>query len=97
MVRHYRLIRYEDIRDNYQYVMRMLQTEFALEKRNEKELFETVDTHCKDPTRQFVPRTIGLSDADHDFIWSNVDVSQEQLLGYHCPITLLKGEHGSCE
>ena len=80
-VPNYVLINYEDLLYNFDKTMNNIKTQFKLIAKNEA--FINVTKYKKSDTYTFVKqRQITFSPKIVDLIWNNLDVSQENQLGY---------------
>ena len=79
-VKNYILIRYEDLRDNYNNILDFIQTKFNLEKKAEN--YIPIDSYKGNNIRPYLRKPITLRLRNIDKIKNNVDKEQENSLGY---------------
>ena len=79
-VKNYILIRYEDLRDNYDAVLNFLKNKFNLIPKHEK--YIKIDTYKGYNKQLFVKKNVTLSNKTINIIKKNIDDTQEKSLGY---------------
>jgi hypothetical protein len=77
---HFYLIKYEDLRDNYTETLEHIRKRFGLRKKPETyiPILKQKGTH----NALYKKKPILLTDAQQQEIWSNINVNQENALGY---------------
>ena len=81
-VKNYVLIRYEDLRDNYETVLNYIKEKFNLKKKSENEYIKILNYKGKQNST-FEKKPVLLKQNVIDLIKKNVDIEQEKLLGYN--------------
>lgn len=79
-VKNYLLIRYEDLRDNYNSVLQFLEKKFNLERKYEE--FKIIDSYKGNNTVKFIKKNVTLRNNIIKLIKKNVNSEQEKDLGY---------------
>jgi hypothetical protein len=79
-VKHYILIRYEDLRDNYDAVLDFFKNKFNLKQKNET--YIKIDTYKGNNTKIFRKKNVTLTKKNINLIKNNIDIQQEKSLGY---------------
>lgn len=81
LVKNYVIIKYEDLRDNYENVLTYIKDKFDLTFNNNIENFIKINTY-KDSTEIYNKKDIVLNKTYISKIIDNLDLEQEKLLGY---------------
>ena len=81
-VKNYVLIRYEDLRDNYETVLNFLKNKFDLKQKNETEYVKILNYKGKQPSL-YEKKPIIVKQNIINLIKKNVDIEQEKILGYN--------------
>ena len=79
-VKNYLLIRYEDLYKNYDTVLGYLEHKFGLVRKNKN--FIKINSYKGDKEHKFIVKNISLNKAVINKIINNVNIKQEQCLGY---------------
>ena len=79
-VKHFCLIKYEDLNNEYESVLENICKQFNLEKKSDKYYYviKYKGTH----NQIYSKKTVLLSKEIQEYIWDNVDLQQEKQLGY---------------
>ena len=77
---HYYLLKYEDLRDNYEETLEYIRTRFGLRRTNQTyiPILKQKGTY----NALYEKKPILLTDAQQREIWSNININQENALGY---------------
>jgi len=81
-VKNYILIRYEDLRDNYETVLNFLNNKFDLKRKNKNE-YSKILIYKGKMNKVFQKKPILLKPNIIELIKKNIDIEQEKLLGYN--------------
>jgi hypothetical protein len=79
-VKNYILIRYEDLRDNYNVILDFLKTKFNLVPKNKE--YVTIDTYKGNNKKIYVKKNVTLTKKIINVIKKNINNEQEKSLGY---------------
>ena len=79
-VKNYILIRYEDLRDNYNVILDFLKTKFNLVPKNKE--YITIDTYKGNNKKIYVKKNVTLTKKIINVIKKNINNEQEKSLGY---------------
>ena len=79
-VRNYLLIRYEDLRDRYELVLGFIENKFKLIKKHNN--YKRIEKYKGTKNYMFYIKNIELSKQIINLIKKNVNIEQEQSLGY---------------
>ena len=79
-VKHYILIRYEDLRDNYDVILDLIKNKFNLKQKHEK--YIKINTYKGNNTKMYVKKLVTLNKKIINLIKNNIDKEQEYSLGY---------------
>lgn len=79
-VKHYILIRYEDLRDNYEVVLNLLKNKFNLEQKYQ--FYKKIDNYKGKQNKPFIKKLITLKPNIINNIMENLDKEQEKTIGY---------------
>jgi hypothetical protein len=80
LVKNYLLIRYEDLRDNYDKVLEFIEKKFDLKRKNEK--FKKIDTYKGNNKTIYYKKPLELNKKTINLIKENLNKEQENNLGY---------------
>lgn len=81
-VKNFTLIRYEDLRDNYDTVLNFIKNKFNLKRKNETEYIKILNYKGKQPNL-YEKKPIMLIQNTINFIKKHIDIEQEKILGYN--------------
>jgi hypothetical protein len=81
-VKNFALIRYEDLRDNYDTVLNFIKNKFNLKRKNETEYIKILNYKGKQPNL-YEKKPIMLIQNIIDLIKKHIDIEQEKVLGYN--------------
>ena len=79
-VKNYILIRYEDLRDNYNVILDFLKTKFNLVTKNKE--YITIDTYKGNNKKIYIKKNVTLTKKIINVIKKNINDEQEKSLGY---------------
>lgn len=80
LVKNYLLIRYEDLRDNYNKVLEFIGKKFNLKRKNEK--FKKIDTYKGNNKTIYFKKPLELNKKTINLIKQNLNKEQENNIGY---------------
>lgn len=80
-VKNYILIRYEDLRDNYETVLNYIKEKFDLKRKNEQNYVKILNYKGKQPIL-YEKKQVILKKNILNLIKKNIDIEQEKILGY---------------
>ena len=81
-VKNYVLIRYEDLRDNYDVILNFLKNKFNLNKIGNGDKYIEILNYKGIPNKLYIPKNISINKNIIKIILKNIDKSQEKSLGY---------------
>ena len=81
LVKNYLLIRYEDLRDNYDVVLKFIQKKFNLIQKNT--IFKKIDSYKGNNELLYIKKNIHLKKKIIKLITNNIDKEQENSIGYN--------------
>jgi len=79
-VKNYILLRYEDLRDNYEIILDFLKNKFNLNKKNN--FYKKIDSYKGKNNNLFIQKKVTLKPRIIKLIKDNLDKEQEKKLGY---------------
>jgi hypothetical protein len=77
---HHIFIKYEDLRDNYEETLDLIKERFSLERKTN--IYEPIRKYKGTYNMLYEKKPILLTQEQQQFIWNNVDIEQEQDMGY---------------
>jgi hypothetical protein len=81
-VKNFILVRYEDLRDNYDIVLNFLKNKFDLKRKNEIEYIKILKYKGKQQNL-YEKKPVTLTQNIIDLIKKHIDIEQEKVLGYN--------------
>ena len=81
-VKNYILIRYEDLRDNYDVVLDFIKNKFNLTKKNQNEPYKRIDKYKGNKKELFTKKMVTLPPRIIKIVKDNIDIEQEKKIGY---------------
>jgi hypothetical protein len=79
-VKNYILIRYEDLRDNYESILNKIKIQFNLSPKND--VFQNVHYYKKDNEKEYKKKKLSLSLEQQMYCHKKLNIEQEKRLGY---------------
>ena len=80
LVKNYVIIKYEDLNSNYESVLEYIRVKFNLQKRFD--IYKKIESHKGKNEKKYVKKDIALNDKEINIIKKNLDITQENILGY---------------
>jgi len=82
LLKNYYIIRYEDLRDNYEETMDKIKNKFQLRKKHNENSYKPIKHYKGTYTALYEKKPILISDDIQRKIIQNIDIEQEKILGY---------------
>ena len=80
LVKNYVIIKYEDLNSNYENVLEYIRINCKLQKRFD--VYKKIESHKGKNEEKYVKKEIALNDVEINMIKKNLDIKQENILGY---------------
>jgi len=81
-VKHFMLIKYEDLRDDYENTLNKIKDNFNLIKTNEYKEYKKIEKYKGSFNALYYKKPILINDDIQNYIKENINIEQEKLLGY---------------